>query len=160
MIKVTITTESGFVFWNKKQVKDRDVEELKDAIHKELLETCSQVKGVEVSLEYEDGVSELFNFDEEIWEDNNINFKKQADLVRGVIANPVALTGAEIFKLNFLAVDKSRANAYRVEVDPLLSEARIKTLLGDVLMATEYETRALQLRLQIQEANPYPLAGV
>ena len=63
------------------------------------------------------------------------------------------LTEDEVFKREFLLVDKARFDAYRLQVDPLLNEARIKFLLEDTEAATEYEERALQIRAQIQEAK-------
>lgn len=59
-------------------------------------------------------------------------------------------------RFNFEKVDSIRESEYKEKTDPLLIEARIKRLQNKEAEAVEYEQRALQIRKQIQLANPYP----
>ena len=63
---------------------------------------------------------------------------------------------AKKYEHDFNTADAARRSAYTSKVDPLLSEAVVKRLLGDIEEAVALETKALALRLEIQTEYPFP----
>lgn len=53
--------------------------------------------------------------------------------------------------------DQQRLSEYQQKVDPLLSEAIIKRLMGNNLVADTLEQKALENRAKIQKAYPWPM---
>lgn len=145
MISVSITTESGFQFWNKKQSKNKPIEDLKESIYRELLRTGSQIKGVVVVCSGD--LVDTFTFEDEVWVDNEINYQQKI-LVKETIKDAPQPTPEEI-------ISSQRKVAYYKQTDPLLNEARMKRLLGEDDQADALEIEALKLRISIQEKHPY-----
>ena len=156
MIEVTITTETGYIFWNKKQIKKCTLTAAKKNIHKELLRTKAQIKDVTVICTGD--LNSTFNFDEDTWEDNGVNFKKEVDaMLAPKIKEKIFENELEEYDYKVSIVDKKRRQVYSNKTDPLLNEARIKRLLGEDEEADILEIEVLTLHAQIQTELPYPI---
>lgn len=53
-------------------------------------------------------------------------------------------------------VNSTRKALYLSDVDPLISEAQIKRLMGEEMKAQELEQQAIAKRAEIQAGNPWP----